>query len=171
MRQMVIVLVTLAIAGCATPPKQTTDIPVRVARISFAGANNDLLPGVRTPQIATDINETRGDITVTTFPPTYAIACNTDKTECRHAVVGTTLKARYTLEPTGKLRISGMLNSQMGRSVSFMGPIFREIMSVSDSVPIIAARSEEDVIDTYLDQGETLTLRGLAGVEVTISRR
>ena len=151
------------------PEESSTIIDNRVARISFVGAKNDLLPFLHSIRYATDVHETLGELTITPFPLADAAECNVEMTECRHAAISTVLKATYQVQADGSLAISGNLYSSMGRTATYEGIYFRSEARVPDSVPIIDEREEVKSVDAILHSGKSLEINGLAGVKVIVA--
>lgn len=142
--------------------------------VSFIGARDELHPEQPgTPQVYTTRPVDDGKAQIIKFPLSYAIECNKAKTDCKHAVVKTQLE--FIAQPLGaqSVKLSGTLNSEMGRSLTVASQpssmyFQKQSMSVPDEVAVISESKNDLPIEKVLPLGEKLELEGLGGVRVIV---
>ncbi len=169
-------LIASLLSSCASfPAKEEAPISQFV---QFNGARNDLFTESQPQTYQTPMEKLFEPKTprVLQFPPSYAVECNTTKTDCKHAVVKTQLE--YVAQVTGNrsVKVSGVLRSEMGRSLSWDSApsssySHSQTSSIPDTAEVIRQFKEDQKFEKVLAMNEALELKGLAGVLVKLSFR
>lgn len=173
MKKCSLILLTLLLASCSSH-SPIREEPI-TQRIQFSGARSDLLPAhlQNLPKIAFAEALVTEGVQTTEFPLTYAVQCNTPRTSCKHAVVKTELEFTTRVTSERAVSISGVLHSEMGRSLSEKSTPSStysqtQSMSVPPEMEVIAELKDDRRFDRVLRLGEKLELKGLGGVVVVL---
>jgi hypothetical protein len=143
-----------------------------VVDIAYLGPENELFPEQR-PVGSTHIGfpVMPSDIRQVGLPPTHAVRCNSKKSACSHAMVGTNLRLQVLPLGTGNYQIQGELRSEMGRAVAMEFPAgsgmrFREELLAE--VPLIGQEKQTVPFQRTVKLGEPIEVLGLLGSKITI---
>lgn len=171
MKSRFLLVVAVMLAGCATVPSRE---PL-VARMEYLGARNDhalsgrLLPSSVFSSAGAEVGTNKSIV----FPMSHAVECNSDKTDCRHAIVRSSVRWTITSMKRDRVHLVGALECAIGRTQtieSFVGGTgSRASQSISDDVEVIDERVALFPFDREVAIGEALDLDGLQGVKVRFS--
>lgn len=171
MKILFVIVAALLLSSCALQsPKEVVPISQRV---QFSGAQNALTPDLRQSlEIFTDLPIGDGSTRLIQFPLTYAIEC-LNKSDCKHAVVKTHLEFTTQGVGEGLVRFTGVLHSEMGRSISVTSPSLSgysqtQSMTIPNNVRVIGESKNDQPFERVLRFGEKLELQGLAGVHINV---
>lgn len=173
MKILHIILTALLLSSCASSSsKEETPIS---QRIQFSGARSDLFLELRKfPQTLIEQPFYGEGTQITQFPLTYAVDCNVTKTNCKQAIVKTQLEFTAQVTAESRIKVSGILHSEMGRSLSWASapsPAYSQTvsMSIPSGVEVIREFMDDQRFEKVLRMDEKLELKGLAGVQVALS--
>lgn len=102
------------------------------------------------------------------FGLTKAIECNKTLSACKYAVVKTSLKYNIEKISNTKVKVSGILQSEIGRHLEVELPVSKISETVPDSIELIDEGKADTPFEITLHVGEKYEVKGLAGVHVDI---
>lgn len=175
MKKLFIFLCAALLASCTTyEHKPTRIVPYT---IEFNGPENALHPWMSAKdhtKFDGDGQPGQGEVTYAgVFPLTHAIACNAEKTSCKHALIQTDLTYQIH-EVNSVVEFTGNLKSKMGRSITRRveaqpGSYTDEARSLGDDVEIIGTTAVDTPFSFIYSPGKRVVLEGLEGVKVIIT--
>ncbi|MBB3045892.1 hypothetical protein FHR99_000128 [Litorivivens lipolytica] len=176
MRLLILVVSVFFMSACSTNEqvRQPHEIENTVT-LEYFGSRNDIFrsgdQAVFTTNIQAKESPANSNYRVD-FPLSYAVFCNAQKSECKHAVVKSSIKYKVVKSEPGLLTLVGTFSSEMGRSKSLESSLSRSgnktTSSVASGVPIISEERQERDIYLALAKGEKVILNGISGDRVAL---
>lgn len=163
-------VVLSACANHAVAPKPFE--PGAMLRVEFQGPKNERFPSLQVAQVHKFA--VTGSRTEMEFPLTAAEACGSDRTVCKQAIVKTQVSVTAVAVPDKRVRVSGVVKSQMGRSLSLTippSPTYQHqmTMKVDDEVEVIGEEAREQPFEQILSLGDKLKIDALGGVVIVVT--
>lgn len=174
-----LIVLTLGLAllsSCSAPLLQdewaSGENAVTTISIDFLGPVNEKFPEQRQHNVQATYRTQHGTQEYF-FPLTQSSVCAGNKSECKWAVVKTSLEYTIEPQPDQRIKISGILHSEMGRALSnktILSDGYTQSSSITlpDEVPLIGESKFDKPFQRTLRIGEKLDLEGLVGVQIIV---
>lgn len=175
MKAIMPLTLTLLLSSCASvndinkvssPPEPISN----KVSLDYYGSRNDLTPtDMAIYSTVIDLSKKRANtISTVSFPLSYAIYCDQERSQCKHAAVKTEIKYTTSTIGSGERYINGYFVSEMGEKAEFKSSLSSTggqytSISVPEGVPIISNEASKTPFKVALKSGETVELKGISG--------